>query len=69
MYIIIVVYNLNYNLLFFSNFYSIRHNRLKCTVWDEHVDTVLPYFNDVIEGPLVVLIQLGRVKTINGIVK
>ncbi|XP_019181204.1 PREDICTED: replication factor A protein 1-like isoform X2 [Ipomoea nil] len=44
-------------------------NRLKCTVWDNHVDSILPYYNSVIEGPLIVLIQLCRAKEVNGEVR
>ncbi|XP_019193031.1 PREDICTED: uncharacterized protein LOC109187303 [Ipomoea nil] len=33
-------------------------NRLKCTVWDQHVATAMHYFKTHVEGPLIVLLQL-----------
>nr|GMC66830.1 replication protein A 70 kDa DNA-binding subunit B-like [Ipomoea batatas] len=37
---------------------------IKCTVWDKYVDYVIVYFNTVIEGPLVILIQLCQTKDV-----
>ncbi|XP_019199143.1 PREDICTED: uncharacterized protein LOC109192892 [Ipomoea nil] len=40
-------------------------NRLKCTVWDQHVDTAMHYFKTHVEGPLIVLLQLCRAKKVD----
>ncbi|XP_019167891.1 PREDICTED: uncharacterized protein LOC109163596 [Ipomoea nil] len=39
-----------------------KNNRIKCTVWDSHVDDVLPYFTDNVDGPIIILMQLCRAK-------
>ncbi|XP_019163055.1 PREDICTED: replication protein A 70 kDa DNA-binding subunit B-like [Ipomoea nil] len=36
--------------------------QIKCTLWDEHVDQVTPYFHSVANDPVIVLIQLCRPK-------
>nr|GMD42145.1 replication factor A protein 1-like [Ipomoea batatas] len=43
-----------------------RERQLKCTIWDDHVDAMLPYFNSTEPEPVIVLIQLCRAKTVNG---
>ncbi|XP_019190617.1 PREDICTED: uncharacterized protein LOC109185076 [Ipomoea nil] len=37
-------------------------NPIKCTLWDDHVDQLLPYFNQDVVEPLILLIQLFRAK-------
>lgn len=37
-------------------------NRLTCTVWDDHVAKIEPYYNCCPEEPLVVLIQFCRAR-------
>nr|GME07540.1 replication factor A protein 1-like [Ipomoea batatas] len=44
-------------------------NCIMCTLWDEHVSTVMPYFNKHVEGPLTILMQLCRAKTVNNQVR
>ncbi|XP_019164355.1 PREDICTED: uncharacterized protein LOC109160523 [Ipomoea nil] len=39
--------------------------RIKCTVWDHHVDTVMDYFKNHVEGPLIILLQLCRAKQLD----
>nr|GMD57244.1 replication protein A 70 kDa DNA-binding subunit D-like [Ipomoea batatas] len=39
-------------------------NQLKCTVWDDHVDKVKPFFKSDLLDPVVVLIQMGRIKVV-----
>nr|GLL25183.1 uncharacterized protein LOC109187388 [Ipomoea trifida] len=39
--------------------------RIKCTLWDEHVPAVMPFFNNHVDGHLIVLLQLCRAKTID----
>nr|GMD22859.1 replication factor A protein 1-like [Ipomoea batatas] len=46
-----------------------RERQLKCTIWDDHVDAMLPYFNSTEPEPVIVLIQLCRAKTVNGEVR
>ncbi|XP_019157650.1 PREDICTED: uncharacterized protein LOC109154278 [Ipomoea nil] len=41
-------------------------NQLKCTVWDNHVASMLPFYNSNLKEPVVVVIQLCRAKIING---
>ncbi|XP_031095113.1 replication protein A 70 kDa DNA-binding subunit A-like [Ipomoea triloba] len=41
---------------------DLNGNQLKCTVWDQHVEKVLPYFRKDFAEPVIVLIQMGRVK-------
>ncbi|XP_019176272.1 PREDICTED: uncharacterized protein LOC109171655 [Ipomoea nil] len=36
--------------------------QIKCTLWDEHVDQVTPYFHSAANDPVIVLIQLCRPK-------
>nr|GMC49102.1 replication protein A 70 kDa DNA-binding subunit B-like [Ipomoea batatas] len=35
-----------------------KGNRIKCTLWDEHVPAVMPFFNNHVDGHLIVLLQL-----------
>ncbi|XP_019161126.1 PREDICTED: uncharacterized protein LOC109157737 [Ipomoea nil] len=44
-------------------------NTLKCTVWDNHVAAMIPYYNADLKEPLIVVIQLCRAKVINGEVR
>ncbi|XP_019151922.1 PREDICTED: uncharacterized protein LOC109148641 [Ipomoea nil] len=44
-------------------------NHLKCTVWDNHVAPMLPFYNSDLKEPLVVVIQLCRAKIVNGEVR
>ncbi|XP_019189400.1 PREDICTED: uncharacterized protein LOC109183792 [Ipomoea nil] len=37
-------------------------NQIKCTLWDEHVDQLTPYFQIVASDPVILLIQLCRAK-------
>nr|GMC66652.1 replication protein A 70 kDa DNA-binding subunit B-like [Ipomoea batatas] len=39
-----------------------RESRLAVTLWDEHVDSVLPYFNGALTDPLIVIVQLCRAR-------
>nr|GMD34488.1 replication factor A protein 1-like [Ipomoea batatas] len=36
--------------------------QLKCTVWDQHVEKVMPFFQSDLTEPVIVLIQMCRVK-------
>nr|GMD22721.1 replication protein A 70 kDa DNA-binding subunit A-like [Ipomoea batatas] len=46
-----------------SVFYMMKSgNQLKCTVWDQHVEKVMPYLRKDFAEPVIVLIQMGRVK-------
>nr|GMC60985.1 AP-2 complex subunit alpha-2 [Ipomoea batatas] len=38
-----------------------RGSRLTVTLWEEHVDSVLPYYNVDLAEPLIVILQLCRV--------
>ncbi|XP_019171211.1 PREDICTED: uncharacterized protein LOC109166778 [Ipomoea nil] len=44
-------------------------NQLKCTVWDNHVASMLPFYNSYLKEPVVVVIQLCREKIVNGEVR
>nr|GMD76509.1 putative transposase [Ipomoea batatas] len=46
-----------------------KGNRIKCTLWDEHVPAVMPFFNNHVDGHLIVLLQLCRAKVVEGEVK
>nr|GMD48655.1 replication factor A protein 1-like [Ipomoea batatas] len=37
-----------------------RGSRLTVTLWEEHVDSVLPYYNVDLAEPLIVILQLCR---------
>ncbi|XP_019197333.1 PREDICTED: uncharacterized protein LOC109191207 [Ipomoea nil] len=37
-------------------------NQIKCTLWDDHVDQLIPYFNQDVTDPVILLIQLCRAK-------
>nr|GMD96847.1 replication protein A 70 kDa DNA-binding subunit B-like [Ipomoea batatas] len=39
-----------------------RGSRLTVTLWDEHVDSVLPFFNGALTDPLIVILQLCRAR-------
>nr|GLL29905.1 replication protein A 70 kDa DNA-binding subunit A-like [Ipomoea trifida] len=41
---------------------DLNGHQLKCTVWDQHVEKVMPYFRKDFVEPVIVLIQMGRVK-------
>nr|GME07504.1 replication protein A 70 kDa DNA-binding subunit D-like [Ipomoea batatas] len=43
---------------------DLKGNQLKCTVWDDHVDKVKPFFQSDLLDPVVVLIQMGRIKVV-----
>ncbi|XP_031106179.1 uncharacterized protein LOC116010813 [Ipomoea triloba] len=48
---------------------SVKENtqdkHLKCTIWDDHVAAMVPFFNSIQEEPLIVLIQMCRAKVVN----
>nr|GLL49472.1 uncharacterized protein LOC109187388 [Ipomoea trifida] len=46
-----------------------KGNRIKCTLWDEHVPAVMPFFNNHSDGHLIVLLQLCRSKTVDNEVR
>nr|GMD52472.1 replication factor A protein 1-like isoform X2 [Ipomoea batatas] len=46
-----------------------KRNRIKCTLWDEHVPAVMPFFNNHSDGHLIVLLQLCRAKTVDNEVR
>nr|GMD39220.1 replication protein A 70 kDa DNA-binding subunit B-like [Ipomoea batatas] len=46
-----------------------KGNRIKCTLWDEHVHAVMPFFNNHSDGHLIVLLQLCRAKTVDNEVR
>nr|GLL19697.1 uncharacterized protein LOC109187388 [Ipomoea trifida] len=46
-----------------------KGNRIKCTLWDEHVPAIMPFFNNHVDGHLIVLLQLCRAKTVDSEVK
>nr|GMD83402.1 replication protein A 70 kDa DNA-binding subunit B-like [Ipomoea batatas] len=39
-----------------------RESRLTVTLWDEHVDSVLPFLNGALTDPLIVILQLCRAR-------
>ncbi|XP_031098760.1 uncharacterized protein LOC116002731 isoform X2 [Ipomoea triloba] len=43
-------------------------NQLHCTVWDAHVDQLLPYFNSTSIEPVVLLLQLCRPRELSELV-
>nr|GLL37538.1 uncharacterized protein LOC109168054 [Ipomoea trifida] len=47
----------------------LRDNTLKCTVWDDHVSAILPYYNANCAEPLIVVMQLCRAKVVSGEVR
>ncbi|XP_019163079.1 PREDICTED: uncharacterized protein LOC109159422 [Ipomoea nil] len=44
-------------------------NYLMCTLWDSHVDSLLPYYNSDSKEPVIVAIQCCRAKVVNGEVR
>nr|GMC93903.1 replication factor A protein 1-like isoform X2 [Ipomoea batatas] len=44
-------------------------NRIKCALWDEHVPAVMPFFNNHVDDPLIVLLQLCRAKIVDNEVR
>nr|GMC82499.1 replication protein A 70 kDa DNA-binding subunit B-like [Ipomoea batatas]GMC89361.1 replication protein A 70 kDa DNA-binding subunit B-like [Ipomoea batatas] len=46
-----------------------KGNRIKCTLWDEHVPAVMPFFNNHVYGHLIVLLQLCCAKTVDSEVR
>nr|GMD98973.1 replication protein A 70 kDa DNA-binding subunit B-like [Ipomoea batatas] len=42
-----------------------KGNRIKCTLWNEHVPVVMPFFNNHVDDPLIVLLQLCRAKVVD----
>ncbi|XP_031127701.1 uncharacterized protein LOC116029799 [Ipomoea triloba] len=46
-----------------------KGNRIKCTLWDEHVPAVMPFFNNHVDGHLIVLLQLFRAKIVDSEVR
>nr|GMC97905.1 replication factor A protein 1-like [Ipomoea batatas] len=50
-------------------FHDAEDNTLKCTVWDDHVSAILPYYNANLAEPLIVVIQLCRAKVVTGEVR
>nr|GMD63689.1 replication protein A 70 kDa DNA-binding subunit D-like [Ipomoea batatas] len=43
---------------------DLKGNQVKCTVWDDHVEKVKPSFRSDLLDPVVVLIQMGRIKLV-----
>ncbi|XP_031112026.1 uncharacterized protein LOC116015998 [Ipomoea triloba] len=43
---------------------DLKGNQVKCTVWDDHVEKVKPFFRSDLLDPVVVLIQMGRIKLV-----
>nr|GMD27159.1 replication factor A protein 1-like [Ipomoea batatas] len=43
---------------------DLKGNQVKCTVWDDHVEKVKPFFKSDLLDPVVVLIQMGRIKLV-----
>ncbi|XP_031124263.1 uncharacterized protein LOC116026978 [Ipomoea triloba] len=43
---------------------DLKGNQVKCTVWDDHVEKVMPFFKSDLLDPVVVLIQMGRIKLV-----
>ncbi|XP_019155714.1 PREDICTED: uncharacterized protein LOC109152469 [Ipomoea nil] len=41
-----------------------RESRFSITLWDEHVDSLLPFYNVVLTDPLIVILQLCRARMI-----
>nr|GMD95059.1 replication protein A 70 kDa DNA-binding subunit D-like [Ipomoea batatas] len=41
---------------------KLKGNQLKCTVWDQHVEKVMPFFKSDLTEAVIVLIQMCRVK-------
>ncbi|XP_031116577.1 uncharacterized protein LOC116020232 [Ipomoea triloba] len=39
---------------------GLNGNQLKCTVWDQHVEKLMPFFRKDFVEPIIVLIQMGR---------
>ncbi|XP_019173412.1 PREDICTED: uncharacterized protein LOC109168987 [Ipomoea nil] len=57
------------NLWFGFYYYHGNENTLSCTLWNEHVASLMPYYNcDSIE-PLIVVIQCCRAKVVSGEVR
>ncbi|XP_031127482.1 uncharacterized protein LOC116029571 [Ipomoea triloba] len=46
-----------------------KGNRIKCTLWDEHVHAVMPFFNNHVDGHLIVLLQLCHAKVVDSDVR
>ncbi|XP_031120840.1 uncharacterized protein LOC116024076 [Ipomoea triloba] len=36
--------------------------QIHCTIWDEHVDKLIPYYNSTVVDPVILIIQLCRAK-------
>nr|GMD29229.1 replication factor A protein 1-like [Ipomoea batatas] len=43
---------------------NLKGNQVKCTVWDDHVEKVKPFFKSDLLDLVVVLIQMGRIKLV-----
>ncbi|XP_031127610.1 replication protein A 70 kDa DNA-binding subunit-like [Ipomoea triloba] len=43
---------------------DLKGNQVKCTVWDDHVEKVKPFFKSDLLDPVVVLIQMGQIKLV-----
>nr|GMD87147.1 replication protein A 70 kDa DNA-binding subunit D-like [Ipomoea batatas] len=43
---------------------DLKGNQVKCTVWDDHIEKVMPFFRSDLLEPVVVLIQMGRIKLV-----
>ncbi|XP_031108610.1 uncharacterized protein LOC116013091 [Ipomoea triloba] len=46
-----------------------KRNRIKCTLWDEHVPAVMPFFNNHVDGLLIILLQLCCAKVVDSEVR
>nr|GMC56490.1 replication factor A protein 1-like [Ipomoea batatas] len=42
----------------------VGRNQVKCTVWDDYVEKVMPFFRSDLLEPVVILIQMGRIKLV-----
>ncbi|XP_019190620.1 PREDICTED: replication protein A 70 kDa DNA-binding subunit D-like [Ipomoea nil] len=42
-----------------------NENQLHCTVWDDHVDQLVPYFNSTSLEPIILLLQLCRARLLD----
>nr|GMD25321.1 replication protein A 70 kDa DNA-binding subunit D-like [Ipomoea batatas] len=43
---------------------DLKGNQVKCTVWDDHVEKLKPFFKSDILDPVVILIQMGWIKLV-----
>nr|GMD74986.1 replication protein A 70 kDa DNA-binding subunit B-like [Ipomoea batatas] len=41
---------------------DVSKRQIHCTLWDEHVDQLIPYYNSTVVDPVILIIQLCRAK-------